>query len=246
MNTSSRDRYRYGVLLLASCLVLATGCGDDDPGPDDGQTGASLQGTVVAFDAGQASVLPAVLAAAGTAGVRVTIGSKSTETDAAGNFRLEDIALGDQTVAFSLADAAGMYLMRDIEPGELFLLDQIQYSNGQIMTQHTGTWVGTADSADPESVGLIAVEMILNASGNSLTGSATAEPEANVYTVSGTETGFSVDGSLAVVSSGSPCSADMAFEGVFDADTLSGTFVEVDPPAGCGPPETGTFRVVKQ
>jgi hypothetical protein len=246
MSASNRDRSRCGVLLLVFCLSLSAGCGDDDPGPDDSQTGASLQGTVVAFDAGQAAVVPALLAAVGTPGVRVAIGSKSTETDAAGNFSLDDIAVGDQTVAFSRDDATGAYLMRDIEPGETFFLDQIQYSGGQIVTKHTGTWVGTADSTDPESVGLIALEMVLNASGNSLTGSATAEPETSIYTVNGTETGFSVDGSFTVVSSDSQCTADVSFEGTFVADTLSGTFVEVDPPADCGPPETGTFRVVKQ
>ena len=246
MSTSNRDRSRYGVLLLAFCLSLSAACGDDDSGPDEGQTGASLQGTVVAFDAGQATVLPAFLAAVGTPGVTVAIGSKSAETDADGNFNLDHIAVGDQTVAFSLGDATGAYLMRDIEPGETFFLDQIQYSGGLVSTKHTGTWVGTADSHDPDSQALITVEMVLNASGNTLTGSATAEPEANVYTVDGTETGFAVDGSLDLVSSASQCSVDMDFWGTFVADTLSGTFLEVDPPSDCGPAETGTFRVVKQ
>ena len=246
MSTSNRDRSRYGVLLLAFCLSLSAACGDDDSGPDEGQTGASLQGTVVAFDAGQATVLPAYLAAVGTPGVTVAIGSKSTETDAEGNFSLNHIAVGDQTVAFSLGDATGPYLMRDIDPGETFFLDQIQYSGGLVSTKHTGTWVGTADSNDPDSQALITVEMVLNASGNTLTGSATAEPEANVYTVDGTETGFAVDGSLNLVSSASECSADMDFWGTFVADTLTGTFTELDPPSDCGPPETGTFRVVKQ
>ena len=246
MTTSNSERSRYGVLLMVFCLSLAAACGDDDPGPDDSQTGASLQGTVVAFDAGQAAVVAAHLAAVGTPGVRVVIGSKSTETDAAGNFSLDDIVVGDQTVAFSRDDATGAYLMRDIEPGETFFLDQIQYSGGQIVTKHTGTWVGIADSHDPDSQNLIDVEMVIDASGNSLTGTAAAAPETGLWTLDGTETGFSVDGTLTLETSESDCSADMFIEGTFVADTLSGTFTEVDPPAGCGPPETGTFRVVKQ
>ena len=92
MSTSNPWRSPCGVLLVFSCLSLVTACGDDDTGPEDEQTGASLQGTVIAFDAGQAVVLPARLAAVGTPGVRVSIGSKSVETDAAGNFSLNDIS----------------------------------------------------------------------------------------------------------------------------------------------------------
>jgi hypothetical protein len=51
---------------------------------------------------------------------------------------------------------------------------------------------------------------------------------------------------MTVVSTGSLCASGVTFAGTFAADTLSGTFVEVNPPAGCGPPENGIFRVVKQ
>jgi hypothetical protein len=64
--------------------------------------------------------------------------------------------------------------------------------------------------------------------------------------MSGTETGKKVDGAMTLVSSNSTCAAGATFTGTFVADTLSGTFVEVNPPAGCGSPESGTFRVVKQ
>jgi hypothetical protein len=246
MSTGSRNRLHYDVLLVVACIWLCASCGDDDPGPDENQTGATLQGTVVAFEGDQAAMVPVSLASVGTPGVSVEIGSKSTETDAAGNFSLHDIAIGDQTITFSRGDAAGTYLMRDIEPGEAFLLDEIQYSGGNIVTKHTGTWVGTADSHDPDSSDLIDVEIVLNESGNSLTGTASAQPESSAWTLDGTETGFTVEGTLTLVSSESGCTADMEFGGTFVADTLSGTFIEVDPPAGCGPPETGTFRVEKQ
>jgi hypothetical protein len=234
------------MLPAVMCICLCASCGDDDSGPDENQTGASLQGRVVAFDASQMAVAPFALASFGTPGVQVEIGSKSTETDAAGNFGLQDIALGDQTVTFSLGDAAGTYIMRDIEPGEAFFLDEIQYSAGNIVTKHTGTWAGTADSNDPDSVDPIDVELVLEENGNRLTGTARAQPEISTWTLEGTETGFAVEGTLTLVNSESGCTADMEFGGTFVADTLSGTFIEVDPPSGCGPPESGTFRVEKQ
>lgn len=246
MSTVTLDHLLSRLLLPILCLALCAGCGDDAAGPDDARTGSSLQGTVVAFETGQTAIAHPPLATLGIPGVTVSVGTRSAVTDAAGNFSLADIAVGDQTVTFSRDAATGTYLMRDIEPGETFFLDQVQYSGGQIMTKHTGTWVGTADSHDPQSVSLIAVELVLNASGNSLTGTAAAEPETSLWTMAGTETGFTVDGTLSLVISESGCSADMTFEGTFVADTLSGTFLEVDPPAGCGPAETGTFRVVKQ
>jgi hypothetical protein len=234
------------VLLLGTCLPLIAACGDDDSGPDDEQTGASLQGTVIAFEAGQAAVVPARIAAVGTPGVRVSIGSKSVETSIAGNFIISDIAIGDQEVTFSKDDASGIYLLSDIEPGEAFLLDQVQYSGGQVMTKHTGTWVGTADSNDPDSQALIDVELVIGGSGNSITGTANASPETGTWTLDGTETGFDMEGTLTLVVSESACSADMWIEGTFLADTLTGTFTEVNPPAGCGPVESGPFRLVKQ
>ncbi len=89
--------------------------------------------------------------------------------------------------------------------------------------------------------------MILEQNGNSLTGTASVgSPDDSAWHISGTETGHSVDGSLMLVSSNSPCATGVTFEGTFVADTLSGTFIEVDPPAGCGTPEPGIFRVVKQ
>ena len=67
-----------------------------------------------------------------------------------------------------------------------------------------------------------------------------------IQVLSGTETGKTVDGEMTLVSSNSTCAAGATFTGTFVADTLNGTFVEVKPPAGCGSPESGTFRVVKE
>ena len=95
----------------------------------------------------------------------------------------------------------------------------------------------------------------LNESGNSLTGTASAQPETSAWTLDGTETGFAVEGTLTLVSSESGCTADMEFQGTFVADTLSGTFDEVfsesDPlPPECTEhyenPEHGTFSLEKQ
>ena len=252
MNTSrSGRRSRRRAVSLLFVFLMLSGCGgDDDGGPQDDQTGATLQGTVTAFDAGQgARVSPAAasLASLAVPGVTVAIGSKSRVTDALGSFSFTDIPLGDRPVTLSKDGAMGTYLLADIESGEAFLLDEIQYSGGQVATKHTGTWVGTGGSSDPGSAGQIALTMVLEANGNSLTGTASVEPPDNtVWSIIGTETGSAVSGTMSVTSSDSECAAGVEFEGTFSGSTLSGTFVEVNPPAGCGTPESGTFEVEKQ
>jgi hypothetical protein len=116
-----------------------------------------------------------------------------------------------------------------------------------VSTAHTGTWVGTGGSDDPGSQGQIALTIVLQANGNVLSGTASiGAPDNTTWSLSGIEDGTGVTGSMSVVSTESECAAGGDFTGAFDADTLSATFIEVDPPAGCGPPETGSFRVVKQ
>ena len=230
------------LVVLTSCLVWSA-CGDDVAGPEG--TGATLHGTVTTFEA---QVIPGGFALAGIGGVAVAIGSNSTETDANGDFTLRDMPLGNQNVIFSRDGTSGVYVLNGIDRGESFTIDQIQLIGGEITSAHTGTWVGTGGSTDPSSDGQIALTMILEKNGNSLTGTAgvVGVRDTTLWSISGSETGHSVDGSLTVVSTNSECGSDGAFQGTFVADTLSGTFVEVNPPAGCGSPENGTFRVVKQ
>ncbi len=243
MDTQKARRKSCRALAFMLALVVCFGCGDDN-GPEDEQTGTTLQGTVTAF---QAQVVAGGFELAWTEGVTVAIGSKSTETDANGDFTLRDFAVGTQNVLFSRDGGSGTYVLSEIERGDSFLLDQIQFSGGQITTQHTGTWVGTGGSTEPGSQGQVALTMIIAQSGNSLTGTASiGEPDNTSWNISGTETGHAATGHLTVTSTNSDCAAGGDFEGTFVADTLSGTFIEVDPPAGCGTPEPGIFRVVKQ
>jgi hypothetical protein len=244
MKTIQIRRSRRGALVLVFSLVAWYGCGDDDSGPQDEQTGTTLQGTVTVF---QAQVVRGGFELAATEGVTVAIGSKSTQTDADGRFALQDFGIGTQNLLFSRDAGTGTYVMSEIERGDAFVLDQIQISAGQVSTQHTGTWVGTGGSTDPGSQGQMALTMIITQNGNSLSGTASiGAPDNTSWNISGTETGHTADGSFTVTSTNSECASDGDFTGTFVADTLSGSFIEVDPPAGCGPPEPGIFRVVKQ
>lgn len=246
MIATPTGRSRCVTLAVLFAVPLWFACGSDDTGPED-ETGATLLGTVTMFEA---QVVGGGFALAATEGVTVAIGSKSTETDANGDFVLDNIPLGNLQVQFSKDQLLGLYSLFDVESGETFMLDEVQYSNGQISTKHTGTWVGTGGSSDPSSAGQIALTMILQANGNSLTGTASVvPPDASVWDVEGSETGQTVSGEFKLVTSNSECASDGEFDGVFDADTLRGTFVEVhtaDQDALCGPVENGTFRVVKQ
>jgi len=248
MDTQKRDLQRVGVLLVFCSLLALYGCGDDATGSDDGQTGTTFQGTVTVFDAPGSTVGPAQVGSVVVPGVNVSIGGKDTVTDANGDFVIRDFPIsGSMIASFALGSAVGNYTVIGFVNGATVTLDQVQYSNGQVSTAHTGTWVGTGGSTDPGSQGQIALTMILEANGNALTGTASiASSDTTQWSINGYETGTTVDGSMSVESTNSPCASGGTFTGTFTADTLSGSFIEVNPPAGCGPPESGIFRVVKQ
>jgi len=247
MDTQRSGSKRVGVLVVLCSLLALYGCGDDATGSDD-ETGTTFQGTVTVFDVPGSAVGSAQVASLGVPGVTVTIGGKDTVTDANGDFIIRNFAISSSLIAsFAMDTAIGNYTVVGSAIGATFILDQVQYSNGQVSTAHTGTWVGTGGSTDPGSQGQIALTMILEANGNALTGTASiGSPDNSVWSISGYETGTTVDGSMAVVSTDSPCASGGTFTGTFTADTLSGSFVEVNPPAGCGAPESGILRVVKQ
>lgn len=244
VQTNVHRRHRAPAFLLA--LLVCIACGDDN-GPEDEQTGTSLQGTVTSF---QAQVVGGGFGLASTEGVTVAIGSKSTQTDVNGNYLLRDFSVGTQNVLFSRDGGTGTYILTGIERGNAFLLDQVVVSGGQVSSQHTGTWVGTGGSTDPSSQGQVALSMIIAQNGNSLSGTASigadGGQDTTSWNITGTETGHAVEGLLSVTTTNSECAAGGDIQGVFVADTLEGTFIEVDPPAGCGAPEPGIFRVVKQ
>jgi hypothetical protein len=234
--------------LLFLCPVIAFACGDDGS-PDDSETGTVLQGTVTSF---QPQVVGSGFALAATEGVTVAIGSKSTETDANGDYTIRNFGIGTQNVLFSRDGSMGTYVLSYVERGDSFLMDQVQFSGGSISTEHTGTWVGTGGSTDSSSVGQIAMTMVISQNGNALTGTASiADADTTVWSIDGKETGYAVTGTMDVVTTNSDCASGGEFEGTFSGNTLEGTFVEVHTaqyPRGddCGDPESGIFNVVKQ
>jgi hypothetical protein len=241
---------------MLAFTMLWAGCGDDGTGPGE-RTGATLRGQIVQFgaqnNADEASfqVLessPGLKRAfAPVSGVTVTVGDQSDVSDANGNFSVNDIPLNDPTAVFSGSGDSGSYNVTGLEPNTTIQMNGVQVINGNVTTEHTGTWVGTAGSSDPGSAGQIAFTLIISANGNALTGSGSvAPPDASVWDMEGFETGILVEGTMDLVTSNSVCATGAKFNGIFVADTLSGTFEELNPPAGCGTAETGTFRVVKQ
>jgi hypothetical protein len=234
---ASRKSFPFlSIFFLAVATGLWAGCGDDGAGPEEEQTGAMLMGQVISVGASNQ-----------TGGIDVSMGTKSTTTSGNGSFTLNHIPLGDHGVTFSGSGVTGTYTLSGVEAGSSFNLQDIQLNVGQVSTKHTGTWVGTAGSDDPGSQGQIAFTLVIQANGNALTGEGSVEPPDNsVWSMSGTENGTAVTGEMTLVSSNSSCATGGTFTGTFSADTLNGSFVEVDPPAGCGTPETGSFRVVKQ
>lgn len=245
------DTYRFlriprRAVPITLALFLCFGCGGDDTGPDDEQTGTVLQGTVTAF---QAQIVPGGFELAATEGVTVAIGSKSTQTDANGDFTLRDFGVGTQSVLFSRDGGSGTYVLTGIDPGDAILLNEVVVNAGNVSSQHTGTWVGTGGSTDPSSQGQVALTMIIAQNGNDLTGTASiGAPDNTSWNITGTETGHTLDDThLSVTSTNSTCAAGAELlDATFVGDTLSGTFIEEDVPQDCGLPESGFFRVVKQ
>jgi hypothetical protein len=236
--------HRAQALVLAALACLA--CGDDN-GPEEEQTGTVLQGTVTDF---QAQVVPGGFALASTEGVRVAIGSKSTETDADGNFSIRNFGVGNQNVDFFLDANSARLLLTNVEAGDSYDF-LFSINGGNVSTQHTGTWVGPGGSDEAPDV---EITMIISQNGNAISGTASIPPPDNTsWNISGTENGHSVGGTFTVTTTNSFCASDGTFTGAFTADTLNATFVEVRPDdwtseqeAECGPVETGSFDLVKQ
>jgi hypothetical protein len=257
MNSPELRTILCGCFLVVIPVLALSGCGDDGSGPEGEKTGATLQGQIIQVGAavslssgaptGDGIGATPKANAEPTSDVTVSIGSKSTKTDGSGSFVLIDIPIGNQVVEFSGSGVTAAYSLNDVSLGDSFTLYGIQLTSGTVETEHTGTWIGTAGSTDPGSQGQIEFTLIISANGNALTGTGTVPaPDNSQWAMSGIETGTKVEGLMALVSSDSECATGATFTGTFSADTLSGTFVEVNPPAGCGSPENGTFRVVKQ
>lgn len=252
MKWSGYTKRHLGVIAVGCAFVVGFGCGDGGTGSDDEQTGATLRGQIVQFEGLAAKESapagdPLFLAMAPTNDVDVSIGNKKTTTDANGFFLVNDIPLGDNVIMFSGSGISEDYFLGGIEVGTTVQMDSVKIKGGQVKTKHTGTWVGTAGSTEPGSQGQVIFTLVIAANGNSLSGTGTvAPPDNSVWSMSGKETGLTVEGEMTLVSTNSSCATGAGISGTFSADTLFGTFVESDSIAGCGSPESGTFRVVKQ
>ena len=257
MRTPGRHRRNSKVSWAVVTILVWSGCGDGGTGPEEVQTGATLQGQVILLSAqanhdggpifvgsGGSSALAGF---APISDVKVTIGGRSTRTDGNGSFILPNIPLGDQMVVFSGSGITSGYSLDGIVQDETYLLNEVQLGPGSVKTEHTGTWVGTGGSSEAGSQGQIAFTVVIEVNGNSLSGTGqVGSPDNTIWSMTGKETGLSVEGELVLVSSNSTCATGATYTGTFLADTLSADFVEVNPPAGCGVPESGTFTVVKQ
>jgi hypothetical protein len=211
-------------------------CGDGGTGTEEEKTNAALMGQVVLL--GNSNQ---------TGNVKISIGNKSTRTKGDGTFSINHIPVGENMVTFSGSGITGPYNLTGIEEGTMVTLEETQVAPGQVKTKHTGTWVGEAGSTDPGSQGQFTFTMIIEANGNAITGTGQlAPPDSSTWEIDGKETGTTVDGEMRLLFSYSDCATGGEFTGTFVGDTLSGTFIEVNPPEGCGTPESGTFKVVKQ
>jgi hypothetical protein len=211
-------------------------CSDGGTGTEEDKTGAVLMGQVVRLGGSDE-----------TGNIKIAIGKKSTRTKGDGTFSITDIPVGANRVTFSGSGITGPYDLTGIELGTVVTLEETQVAPGQVTTKHTGTWVGTAGSTDPGSQGQFTFTMIIEASGNAITGTGQlAPPDSSTWEIEGKETGTTVSGEMKLLFSYSECATGGEFTGAFVGDTLSGTFIEVSPPEGCGTPESGTFKVVKQ
>jgi hypothetical protein len=236
VDNSRRVRSLLIIGVLCGIGLWFSACGDDGTSAEEEKTGAALLGQVVLLGESE-----------DVANVKVSIGAKSTQTDGTGSFSLNHIPVGENTVTFSGSGVTGPYTLTGVQEGTTITLEEIKVNPGQVKTKHTGTWVGTAGSSDPGSQGQITFTMIIEANGNAITGTGQlAPPDSSTWKIEGKETGTTVDGTLELLFSYSDCATGGEFTGTFAGDTLSGTFVEVNPPAQCGDPESGTFRVVKQ
>ena len=185
MGAPRSSRWWAGAVLVLT--LSGTGCGDGGTGIEEEETGATLQGQIVLMGLpGAAAARPRVgaldagplqLLSAPTSDVSVSIGGKSTRSDAGGFFVLHDIPLGDQAVVFSGSGITGSYSLNEIVENVIFILNDIQVADGLVKTAHTGTWVGTAGSSQPGSQGQIAFTLIIAANGNALSGTGRVEAQ---------------------------------------------------------------------
>jgi len=236
-----RTKWLYTLLICAvifassSCLF---GCGSSSSngGENGDETGSTLTGDVTSFTASLATEKKSFfaqikdffssIAYAAASGVTVTVGNVSAITDASGNFTLENIATGDQTVTFTEGSSSATYSLDGVAAGETFTLHEINVDGTTVSTAHTGTWTGTMTmdifTGTPVEVDFT---LTITAGGNSISGGMVIDEGGlgEIGTFSGTETGTILDARWTLTSPDSEgCLLSGPLTGTFDGNTLTG------------------------
>jgi len=215
-----------GVFLVAALSVSACGSSGSSNGGID--SGATLQGDVNTFTASlnvekksffvqiKDFLLSSTFAA--VSDVTVAVGDQTTTTDAAGDFTLSNIDTGNQTVTFTQGANSATYSLDGVDVGDTFTLNDVNIDGTEVSTELTGTWTGTIDLGDQ----LYGLTMVINANGNSLSGTMVVDEDDERGTFSGTENGnVLVDASWESTELGG-CMLSGPLTGTFSGDTLEG------------------------
>jgi hypothetical protein len=240
-NCGITNTLRTFALLIAIALGFLTIVSTGGGGGGVVDSGATLEGNVIS-----------------TVDIKVSIGEQTVTTDEQGNFKIENIPVGDNVVRFESVPTGELTIQADedinaeyrliVKEPETIILRDIEINGEEVVTEHTGTWTGTAGSNDPGSDGQLAFTMYILANGNLISGTGVllGGTDNSVWEVEGTETGVEITGEFHLISSNSSCATGGTFDGTFSGVTIYADFIEVDPPDGCGDPESGSFTLEKE
>ena len=250
---------RFGRFALAVLLgVFLTACGGGGSGGGVGgseTTGSTLTGHVATYTATLDITKKTLFAQirdfifspahAQVTGVEVLVGDQSTTTDADGNFTLNDIPTGDQTVTFTQGSSSATYSLEDVVAGGTYTLNDIEVDGDGVSTEHTGVWSGPIDLGDGEYT----MTMTIAANGNALTGELVVEGVDEAGHFDGTENGSSLVNTTYSVTSLDGCVLGGPITGTFSGDTLEGNAPITSDTCGLGPgdenPDSHHFTLTK-
>lgn len=244
------NRKESKLLMLIGVFFVFVGCGSDggESGSGSVETGATLQGNIK-------SVTTTSIQIADVGDITVSIGDLETTTDEEGNFMIENIPTGDQTIQLEGKGVSTFYDLIDIEEQETLVLRDLEIEDDEVITEHTGIWTGTAGSTELGSHGQLGFTMEIKPNSNGITGLAClleGAPDTSKWTLAGSDTGIKIKGAFLLEFSDSECARGGTFKGTFSRNTVSGSFKEVIPPdeeegktIECGKEEEGIFNLEK-
>jgi len=249
------------LLILIGVFFIFLSCGSDggESGSGSVETGATLQGNIK-------SVTTTSIQIADVGDITVSIGDLENTTDEEGNFMIENIPIGDQTIQFEGNGVSTFYDLIDIEEQEAFVLRDLEINDDEVSTEYTGTWEGYGGSTKEGSHG-DDLDLIMKIRTNSNEISGTIElkegaPDKSIWRVDGNvswnqiKRRNQIEGTFWLKKeSDSGCASDAEFYGLFNGNTVDGTFTEINVPPGCihdedgdgeeDGPEEGIFHLEK-